>query len=239
MFKYIIFLLNFVFFLASVGLIGIGAHIQIKMTTYLDFLDAPYLNTSIVLIILGVVMLVVSFFGCCGACTENKCMLLTYASLLTLITLTLIAVSIVIYVFKDQVKDVIEDKMKSGMKNYNTTGHEGVTDTWNIIQNDFECCGVTNYKDWKTGSDLKNGNVPDACCLTNTPGCGQGVANMDESTAKTKIHTTGCFAKLEKVVVGNSAIAIGIGIGVIVLLFIGVLTSCCVARRLGEANNFV
>ena len=100
MFKYIIFLLNFVFFLASVGLIGIGAHIQIKMTTYLDFLDAPYLNTSIVLIILGVVMLVVSFFGCCGACTENKCMLLTYASLLTLITLTMIAVSIVIYVFK-------------------------------------------------------------------------------------------------------------------------------------------
>ncbi len=48
--------------------------------------------------------------------------------------------------------------MKSGMKNYNTTGHEGVTETWNIIQNDFGCCGVTDYKDWKTGSDLKNGN---------------------------------------------------------------------------------
>ena len=98
--KYAIFLLNFVFFLASVGLISIGAYLEYQKSTYLSFLDSPYLNTSIVLIIIGVVMLVVSFFGCCGACTENKCMLMTYATLLVLITLALIAVSIAIYVFK-------------------------------------------------------------------------------------------------------------------------------------------
>lgn len=239
MFKYIIFLLNFIFFLASVGLIGIGTHIQIKMSNYLDFLNSPYLNTSIVLIIIGVVMLIVSFFGCCGACTENKCMMLTYATLLSLITLTLVGLSIVIYVYKDDVKEVIEDQMQKGMENYNKAGHEGVTETWNMIQNDFDCCGVDNYKDWAKQEFGQNGDVPDDCCISETKGCGKGVGNLPDTEAKKKIYTTGCFAKLEQTIVGNESYAIGIGVGVVILLFIGVLISCCVGRRLGEDSRYV
>ena len=38
MLRYIIFLINFVFFLASVAVIAIGAYIQIQMKTYLEFI---------------------------------------------------------------------------------------------------------------------------------------------------------------------------------------------------------
>ena len=100
MLKYIVFLFNFVFFLMGIGLIGIGAYIQINMSQYLDFLGETYLNTSVILIIIGVVVLVVTFFGCCGACTENHCMLYTYGTLLALVLLAAIGVSITIYVFK-------------------------------------------------------------------------------------------------------------------------------------------
>ncbi len=100
MLKYVVFLINFVFFLTGIALIGIGAYIQVKMSQYLDFLGETYLNTSVILIIIGVVILVVTFFGCCGACTENYCMLYTYGTLLALVLLAAIGVAITIYVFK-------------------------------------------------------------------------------------------------------------------------------------------
>merc|ERR1712062_781325 len=58
--KYVIFLFNFVVFLCSVALIGIGAYIQVQMNKYLDFLGDTYLNTSVILIIIGGVMLLIS-----------------------------------------------------------------------------------------------------------------------------------------------------------------------------------
>ena len=100
MLRYIVFLINFVFFLASVALIAIGAYINFHMKKYLDFLDSQYLNTSIVLIIIGAIILIVAFFGCCGACTENACMMYTYGTLMALILISLIGVAITIVVFK-------------------------------------------------------------------------------------------------------------------------------------------
>ena len=106
MLRYIVFLINFVFFLASVALIAIGAYINFHMRKYLDFLDSQYLNTSIVLIILGAIILIVAFFGCCGACTENACMMYTYGTLMALILISLIGVAITIVVFKvREIKD--------------------------------------------------------------------------------------------------------------------------------------
>ena len=57
------------------------------MKDYLNFLDDTYLNTSVVFIVLGVVVLVIGFFGCCGACTESPCMMFTFAFLLALVVL--------------------------------------------------------------------------------------------------------------------------------------------------------
>ena len=96
----IVFLFNFVLVLTSVALIGIGAFIQINMTKYFDFLGNTYLNTSIILIIIGALMLMVSFFGCCGACQKNPCMMYTYGTMLTLILVSLIGVASAVYVYR-------------------------------------------------------------------------------------------------------------------------------------------
>jgi len=233
--KYIVFLFNFVFFLTSVALIGIGAYIQINMTKYLDFLGNTYLNTSIILIIIGALMLVVTFFGCCGACTENPCMMYTYGTMLTLILLSLIGVAITVYVFRGDAREVITTTMEKSLKNYQQPEHDGVTETWNIMQSDFGCCGVNSYTDWKnTTAFAKTNDVPDTCCKVFTEGCGKGGA-----TGTDKIHTTGCFVKFEQFIVGNAATAAGVGVGVIVLLFLGICVSCCVARGLASKNSYV
>jgi len=126
------------------------------------------------------------------------------------------------------------------MKNYNEPGHDGVTKTWNMMQNDFKCCGVTSYQNWKNDSEFgKSGDVPADCCINPEEGCGNGVGNESESVAAQKIHTKGCFTKLEDVIEGNEAGAIGVGVGVVVLLLIGVIIACCVGRHIGESSNYV
>jgi len=232
--KYIVFLFNFVFFLTSVALIGIGAYIQIHMTKYLDFLGNTYLNTSIILIIIGALMLIVTFFGCCGACTENPCMMYTYGTMLALIMLSLIGVAIVVYVFRGDAREVITKTMVESLKNYGDDDHKGVTETWDIMQSDFKCCGVDNYTDWEGKPHFTTGDVPDTCCKVPTNGCGKGAAESLD-----KIYTTGCFVMFENYIVDNAAAAAGVGVGVIVLLFMGVCVSCCVARGLASKNSYV
>jgi CD63 antigen len=231
--KYIVFLFNFVFFLTSVALIGIGAYIQIHMTKYLDFLGDTYLNTSIILIIIGAVMLIVTFFGCCGACTENPCMMYTYGTMLALILLSLIGVAITVYVFRNDAKTVIEDAMKKSLDQYDDD-HDGVKKTWDIMQSDFKCCGVSNSSDWIGKGSLGDKDVPDTCCKTNTPGCGKGA--MNDST---KIYTTGCFTGFEEYIADNAGAAAGVGVGVIVLLFLGICVSCCVGKGLAKERQYV
>ena len=40
--------------------------------------------------------------------------------------------------------------MKQGLQEYKKKDHDGVTQTWDIMQSDFKCCGVDSYKDWTT-----------------------------------------------------------------------------------------
>jgi CD63 antigen len=238
--KYLIFVFNFFFFLTGVALISVGAYMKIEMANYLNFLDDAYFNSSILFIILGVVILVIGFFGCCGACTENACMMFTFGSLLAVVVVIEIGVAIAVYVFRNDAHQVITQKMKEGMEHYGTgPDFQGVTETWNQIQFDLKCCGVENYRDWFspniTFSKLSGRkDVPDSCCKENTPGCGKNAEDI-----LSKINQDGCFTLLETTVKDNVAMVGGIAIAVIVLQIIGVLVSCMLANNMKRRANYV
>ena len=126
--------------------------------------------------------------------------------------------------------------METGMTNYNKDKFEGVTEAWNIVQSEFKCCGVKNYVDWK---DTEFGEVPDFCCIENTEGCAKGTVDLPEDQAKNKIYTNGCLTKFETAITDNVGLAAGIGAGLVILLFIGMLMSCCVAKNLREKQMYV
>jgi len=60
-------------------LIIIGAVLQ-------SFVAGPF-REAIFIIIVGGIIFIVAFFGCCGAIKENRCLLLTVRSLCTLLLL--------------------------------------------------------------------------------------------------------------------------------------------------------
>jgi len=231
MLRYIIFLINFVFFLASVAVIAIGAYIQIQMRTYLDFIDNSYVGSAVVLIVLGAIIMIVAFFGCCGACTENPCMMYTYGTLLALILIALIGVTVTIVVYKDDVEKIVKDNMKLSMANYNNQTAGGVKETWNVLQKDVKCCGTMEYKDWFDVNGFSQNQVPDSCCITEIVNCGKDFKVED-------IHQVGCFSTFKDNILDNSDMAIGVGVGIGILIFLGVLIGCCQAKTMKERNSY-
>ena len=148
----------FYFQLSGLFLIVTGGVVQGAYSQYLDFLGDQFFSTPVFLVIVGCIIFFVAFFGCCGAIKENHCMTFTFAILLGIIFLMEVGAGIAAYKLKSkariqnnfmlllnviktfQVKHLLETNMEKGMTNYNETGYEGVTHTWDIIQ--YEVCTI-------------------------------------------------------------------------------------------------
>lgn len=241
--KYLTFILNFFLFLTGVALIALGAYCQVVMGDYVNFVDSSYVNSAIAFIVIGVVILVVGFFGCCGACTENHCMMYTYSILLTVIILVEIGAAIAIYIYKGRVSEEVSNKMIEGLEHYTVDESSefiGMSQTWDIAQADFKCCGVTNYTNWKTSDYFeKMDAVPDQCCKTITDGCGKGKLSMSYEDAAKEINVDGCFTVLEKSIEDNIGAVGGVAVGIIVLQIVGVLIACMLAGNMRRRYNYV
>lgn len=222
--KNILILFNLVFSITGIALIGLGTYAKIHADNYFNFLGDQYVNTPIIVICVGIVIFVIAFFGCSGALQKNKCMLNTYATFLIIIFLAEIGAAIAIYNFKGDLKDVVTKNMKNGMNNYNKTGYEGVTKSWDLIQQDLKCCGVDSPQDWQNTTVVK---VPNSCCQgEGVKGCG---ANNDDKKFK-----IGCLERFENQFRSHIAIVGGVAIGVCVIQLFGIVFACCIMGTMEE-----
>jgi len=230
--KYLLFVFNLVFAITGLALIIIGGIIQGLYSQYLDFLGDQFFNTPILLVVVGCLIFVVTFFGCCGAIKEHYCMTMTFSALLVLIFLLEFGAGIAAYMLRNDVDTIVEKNMESSLSNYGKADYDGVTRTWDIVQHELKCCGAQEYMDWKNTTYGENGNsVPDSCCITDADGCGIGIlATPDE--ASQRIYTAGCKDGFETLIEQNVAYIGSIGIGIALIQVIGVICACCLARTI-------
>ena len=69
------------------ALIIIGSIIKAKYGDYLSYGEdgSKFASVSVFIIIVGVIIFVIGFLGCCGSIRENYCMITTFAVLLGII----------------------------------------------------------------------------------------------------------------------------------------------------------
>jgi len=233
--KYLVFFFNFIFFVAGIALLGVGIYIQVTFKSYFDFIGDTYVNASIVIIIVALIIFVVAFFGCCGACTENSCMMMTFAFFMALILIAELGVAITVYVLRGEVETTISENLKKGLQNYGKSEYEGVTKAWDALQKDFKCCGIESYKDWgEVDKFNKTGATPDSCCKEQTDKCGNDALN-DPSN----INKEGCRDAFKGKLKDNALIIGGIAIGFALAQVIGVIVSCCLSKNMKNQNQHV
>nr|ACO10573.1 Tetraspanin-4 [Caligus rogercresseyi] len=196
-FKYVVFLAHFVFFCLGIALISIGSYLGNKMDSYFDFEGNSYFAGSFVIIGIGVIILIISFFGCCGMCVENACMLKTLGFFLFLLILTGIGVVISYFFYKDTFQKVIVENMIGDMNKHGKPEYEQVTKEWNHLQIDFSCCGTHSYTDWFNSTYAR---IPDSCCKTPADGCAKDI-NIDSDPSA--IYTEGCIKGFDRLVSDN------------------------------------
>lgn len=62
----------------------VGAVILARYYHYYNFVGEAYWSAPLVLIVVGAVVFIIAFFGCCGAIKESSCMILTVSATLNL-----------------------------------------------------------------------------------------------------------------------------------------------------------
>jgi len=230
--KYFMIFCNILFVLAGFILIGFGAWSQIDAKDYLNFLGENYVNTPIFIIIVGCIIFVIAFFGCCGAWKESSCLVYSYAVLLSVILIAQIGAGIAAYMLKSDLSGEVTKNMKAGMDNYEEPDFEGVTHTWDIMQQNLKCCGVETPADWHVRREdlFPAGEVPDSCCKEgHKKNCGQdpAVAKFDQ----------GCFEIFESHFVDNIATIGGVALGVAIVEFLAVIFACCLGKRMRDSYS--
>lgn len=224
--KYLLFLFNICFVIAGIGLIAAGAYVKVKLEEYYDFFGSDFMGPGILLIIVGVVIFLLAFFGCCGAIKENYCLTMTFAALLSLIFILEMAGGIAGFVLKDEIEKTVDTKLKETLSRYNSTGN--VRTAWDKLQEEFDCCGVNGSSDWTTA----NTTIPESCC---TPNAGTHC----DTSKPTNIFNKGCANEVEGWLKGNVSIIGGVGIGLAFVQIIGIIFACCLARAIRKEYEVV
>jgi len=224
----LLFIFNFLFFICGIALCAAGGYVLAT-----PYLPIPKVETgvglAIFLIVLGALIFIFGFFGCCGAIKESPCMLNTFAVLLALVLLLQFAGGITAFVKRNAIKDAIKKEFVDSMiPKYVPGGNDTVTEAWDGVQTKLKCCGYVGPDDWKLNTVLPSGSVPDSCCRNNTEGCGENWKDKP----KGDIRTIGCKDKVLQELEIPFYVIGGVAIGLAFIEVVGIIMACCLSQSI-------
>jgi len=257
--KYFLFLTNFLVFALGIAVMGCGIWVLVDQPSFMDILDKAadlcsddnqadcddvvsnislYSSAAYIIIVIAVLAVLISFFGCCGAMKENKCMLGTYFTIILALFIVMLVGAILAY--SGDFEEKIKTPMKNALKKYNDQpdaddeSAKTYKDAWNKVQSDLKCCGIDSFTDWQdneTNFNFPNNyNKPEGCCESQRDGGEVNVAacraaNPSGENAGKTYYFKGCYTAFKDEVAENQELVVGIAIAVVVVMFLNILFS--------------
>ncbi|XP_050054458.1 tetraspanin-4-like [Aphis gossypii] len=133
----------------------------------------------------------------------------------------------IVYHIRSEVEQHALQQMEYTINGYNQTGHETFRQSWNVLQSNIECCGISGPKDWKSVS--RSGKLPASCCYA---------LQIDESCTEINSYTNGCYDEFKNSLQHNNRIifwsALGFALIQISAVILAFYTKCTVANELNE-----
>ncbi|XP_031570694.1 tetraspanin-33-like [Actinia tenebrosa] len=202
--KYFLFAFNLFYWAIGGVMLGIGIWSITQKSSYKE-LSSIATDPAVILVTVGCLIIIISFFGTVGALRENICLLETYKWMMVIIVILEILGGLLAFAFWPEVRDSIETQIKKGIVNYRDD-----IDLQNVIdgiQEKFKCCGSSNVNDWNINQYFKcNGPSPEECgvphsCCVKTEGqsinvqCGWNVRHKHRLilAKEKKIYIVGCL----------------------------------------------
>ncbi|KRT78973.1 Tetraspannin [Oryctes borbonicus] len=155
--KCCVMLLNLFFVISGIIITSLGVYLKVFYYCYEPFVHEQYLYAPDFLIILGVIILLISFIGCCGIITQNSCASLIFTTFLVLILFFEMGLGLAGYIMKEETKDYLQERLPATMAKYTTSAD--IRLAWDTLQNTFNCCGAKSPRDW----EKVNLTIPNSC----------------------------------------------------------------------------
>lgn len=211
--KVLMIFFNFIFWLAGLALMILGGIMYALLHKELKRLDTTFSYIPLVILIIGLIIFIISFLGCCGAMQENACMLHTFSFLLGLIFLAGLVVGIIGFTMKKKVNNLVTKTLKKDVGDYEN--HKVMIDFW---QSTFTCCGVDGPQDYNGQMTALGGE-----------GCGKnkGVESCHkEKKCGNELYKKGCKVKVTDWMKGKLSLVAGVVIGIAFIPVLGIIFSC-------------
>lgn len=232
--KILLFIFNFIFVILGIVLIvsGVLIHTSDKDVDILTDTALPFLSVGTLVIVLGVIVFIVAFTGCCGAIKENKCLLTTFIVLLLIILAIELVCVILGYLYQGQVESILTDGIIENMDQYaqNVNGTDNVVkDAWDQIQMEGECCGVLGRSDWWMNGTFAENMVPASCCMDAPKG--------QYACASADAYMKGCKDRLIMAVKNNLVLSGTLSLVILLAEIFGIIFACCVLKDVRDKGE--
>uniref|UniRef100_A0A8C4CL62 Tetraspanin n=1 Tax=Denticeps clupeoides TaxID=299321 RepID=A0A8C4CL62_9TELE len=137
--KYLLFVFNFIFWLSGSLVLAVGLWLRFDpdTSTLLSENGSPetFFIAVYILIIVGGVMMLVGFFGCCGAVRESQCLLGLFFACLLVIFGAEVAGGVFGFLHKEKVIDEVQSFYREALANN--------TAIVNVYKKVLNCCDPT------------------------------------------------------------------------------------------------
>ncbi|XP_052721660.1 tetraspanin-18-like [Crassostrea angulata] len=264
--KVFLVIINLVFLVLGLGLLIAGVLVKINalssdVTPALNSVEvAGYKlgdlanNLSIVFIVIGAFIVLVSGLGLIGGCCEVRWMLVVYAILvLILLIMKIAAVALWFKMrtdFEETVKEELFKSLNDEYENDFLNSTNPISNAWNYAFLTFDCCGVNPVmnktdndftatpwctKDPGTCYQMGGTMIPRSCCT----GVDQSnyIANANPECyrdVKGKYNEMGCYDAVKDLISTYGNVFIAISIVVMVVEVFAVLFAIIICRQAGS-----
>ncbi|XP_047219936.1 tetraspanin-15 isoform X1 [Girardinichthys multiradiatus] len=243
--KFLLFFYACIFWLTGSFILAIGIYAEVERQRF-KTLDGLFLAPSIILILLGIVMSIVSFVGVLGSLRDNVTLLKVFMFTLAICLILELLGGILALFFRNQTKDLLNKNIRKGIVNYyDDLDFKNIMD---FVQKKFKCCGANDFKDWEvnmyhnsSGTGPLAGGVPYTCCVTTKPNevvntlCGFKVLEQERLDLMDVIYVRGCTDAFLIWVMDNYKRMAILLLVILLPQFFGVIVSWLYIGRVEEA----
>jgi len=242
--KYLLFGSNFIIFVIGCVVLGLGIYALVDGASLVNLVDesgveglniTAFTSAAYIFIVVAVFVVVLTFFGCCGAIKESKCMLGTYFVMILVMFIIMIVGAVLGYsTSMDKLQEGLETTMKDFRDDLDaaptpTDKQTAITKAWNEVQQSLKCCGTylnetdnswveLDSTEYPTPSDKFV--VPKSCC---EQFASEKVDQCRKDPTGEDFKVTGCFNKLESTFNDNKSTFLIAGVVVMVIMFLNML----------------
>ncbi|PIK35525.1 putative tetraspanin-1 [Apostichopus japonicus] len=231
--QFILFMLNFIFFLCGVGLVVVSIFIWLGPVEAFNFnvidlaniLDNVYLEVGCFIMMgAGVIIIFFAIIGCCGAFLLNRLLLGLYFLIIILLFFAQLAGAVLAAIYSAEIDTFLSSEATDMLQTKYKHGNDSYSLAIDSFQMKFDCCGINGREDY---DDLDKG-IPGSCCGKDR--------TSDGKCVDADIAQSGCREELKAFLTQNTTIIGATLVGVACLELFLMVFAVLLCRNASEKD---